>query len=222
MARPHRAVCAACQALNIRFIMQLSQMLAADVYRLKGRRCGVVEISVEILANRNFRPIYTLRLCQKLAAGGKISRMLLPIAKLLHRITTSFAGMDLPWQVDIGPGFAITHGWGLVISPRAKIGSNVTVFHGVTLGRSDWIAADGVRTPGYPVIENDVWLGPHSVVVGAVTIGEGSRIAAGTVVTANVNPKSLMAGNPASLKKVDCLPDVMNKVDLPAFFVSTK
>ncbi|MDO8412873.1 MAG: hypothetical protein Q7S51_03665 [Gallionellaceae bacterium] len=42
--------------------------------------------------------------------------------------------MDFPWQTKSGGGLALTHGWGLVISPGAKIGKNVTLFHGVTLG----------------------------------------------------------------------------------------
>ena len=70
---------------------------------------------------------------------------------------------------------------------------------------------DGVRESGYPTIQDDVWIGPNAIVVGNVTIGQGSRIAGGSFVSSDVPPRSLIAGNPAKIARADCLPDVMNK-----------
>ncbi|MGE3530751.1 MAG: serine acetyltransferase [Steroidobacteraceae bacterium] len=121
--------------------------------------------------------------------------------------------MDLPWATRISPGIALTHGWGLVINGGTRIGSNVTLFHGVTLGRRDRIAADGTRTIGFPKIEDDVWIGPHAIIVGDVTIGEGSRVAGGAFVTKDIPPRSIVQGNPAIIVKHDCIPDVMNRAE---------
>jgi serine O-acetyltransferase len=116
--------------------------------------------------------------------------------------------VDLPWRTQIAPGFRITHGWGLVISPGASIGGNVTVFHGVTIGQKDHISFDG-RVTTYPKIEDEVWIGPHAVIIGGVTVGRGSRIAAGTIVTKDVQPHTIVAGNPAQVIESNVLPDVV-------------
>jgi Serine acetyltransferase len=107
-------------------------------------------------------------------------------------------------------GLALTHAWGLVVSPGTRIGNNVTLFHGVTLGRRDRISREGDRSTEYPVLEDEVWVGPHAIIVGGVTIGRGSRIAGGAFVTESVPPYSVVSGNPASIVRSNCMPDVMH------------
>jgi serine O-acetyltransferase len=97
------------------------------------------------------------------------------------------------------------------------IGKNVTVFHGVTIGQKDNISFEGRETT-YPTIEDEVWIGPHAVIAGGITIGCGSRIAPGTIVTGNVEPYSIVGGNPMRVIKTDAPPDVVN----PAAFVEKK
>lgn len=162
------------------------------------------------VTHRIFRVAVTMRLCQGVAASHGLLRITLPILKLLHCIATRRAAMDLSWRTEIGGGLALTHGWGLVISPGAKIGKNVTLFHGVTVGRRDRISRDGERLTEYPVIEDEVWVGPHAIIVGDVTIGRGSRIAGGAFVTDSVPPHSVVVGNPSTIVKSDCTPDVKN------------
>lgn len=181
-----------------------------DLYRLKGR-VGLALLFRTALLSRNFRVIATLRLCQWLASGTALCRLLLPIARLMHKVSTHVACMDFPWKTHVGPGLAITHGWGLVVSPGVRIGRNVTLFHGVTLGRSDRIDSSGNRVSGFPVIEDDVWIGPHAVIVGAVTVGCGSRIGANSLVYDDVDSHCLIVGNPAVVKVRNCAPDVMNR-----------
>ena len=119
----------------------------------------------------------------------------------------------MPWRTEIGPGFVITHGWGLVISPEAAIRSNVTVYHGVTIGQKHEISANG-RVKSYPTIEDEVWIGTHAVIAGGVVIGRGSRIAPGTIVTADVEPHTIVGGNPMCVIRTDALPDVVNPARL--------
>ncbi|MCP5267227.1 MAG: serine acetyltransferase [Burkholderiaceae bacterium] len=189
--------------------------LKADTHRQYGR-FSMAALAKGFLANRTFRVLVSLRLCQGVSRANPLARLMLPPCKLLHRLTTSLAAMDLPWRTTVGAGLALTHGWGLVVNQEARIGRNVTLFHGVTLGRRDRIAPSGERLVEYPVIEDEVFVGPHAVIIGGVTIGRGSRIAAGAVITEDVPAHSVVAGNPAAVVKSGCTPDVMNPAPLPA------
>lgn len=185
----------------------------ADVFRVCGRT-GWRAAVVAIARYRGLRVMATLRLCQALQ-GSRLHPLLL-VAKALHRVTCHLATVDLPWRTSIGPGLALTHSWGTVVNGDARIGVNVTMFHGVTVGRQDRIDDQGMRTIGYPTIEDEVWIGPHAVIVGGITIGKGSRIAANAVVTFDVGPASIVAGNPAVITKTDCRPDVLNRYPIDA------
>ena len=189
---------------NARTVAEVPQVwwtsLKADTHRVHGR-WSLRLLVRSLLTSRTYRVLFTLRLCQ--ARWGVL-------AAPLHRFTCASAGMDLPRRTAIGPGLAINHGWGLVISAGARIGKNVTLFHGVTLGRRDRIDRDGARDIGYPTIEDEVCIGPHAVVLGAVTIGRGSRLAAGALVTESVPAHSVVQGNPAQVVRSGCQPDVMN------------
>ncbi len=142
----------------------------ADVVRLHGRYSFNLLIT-SFLFDRPFRPIFTLRLCQMLASTSTLWRLLLPLCRLLHGWMTHRAGIDFSWRTVVGAGFCITHGWGLVITPKAVIGRNVTVFHGVTIGRKDQILPNGERITTYPTIEDEVWIGPHAIIIGGVIVG---------------------------------------------------
>lgn len=187
--------------------------LEADTHREYGT-FSWTKLVKGALTRRTFRVIVTARLCRAVAESRGLIRVLLLPLRLLHRMATHSAGVDFPWQTSVGAGLAITHGWGLVVNPGATIGSNVTLFHGVTLGRRDRIAPDGTRITGYPVLEDEVWVGPHAIIVGAVTVGRGSRIGGGAFVTESIPPYSIVSGNPASIVKENCVPDVMNPAPL--------
>ena len=187
--------------------------LQADTYRQFGRSGALLTLQGAI-RSRTFRVVATARLCQVAHQAKGAGKWLLPVCKLLHRCAASMAGVDFPWQTKIGAGFALTHGWGMVMSPGAVIGRNVTLFHGVTLGRRDRINADGQRMTAYPTLEDEVWVGPHAIITGGITIGRGSRIAGGAVVSESIPPYSIVAGNPGKILKSNCIPDVMHPAPL--------
>lgn len=161
-----------------------------------------------LLIQRNLRALIIMRLCQAAATSRSVLRWMLPVLRLLHGIATHNAGIDLSWRTDIGAGLALMHGRGLVVNPNARIGKNVTLFHGVTIGQRDRIARNGERLTEYPVLEDEVWVGPYATIVGGITIGRGSRIAAGAFVTEDIPPYSIVQGNPATIVKRNCVPDV--------------
>lgn len=165
--------------------------LKADTIRKKGKYTFSYVLK-GYFTDRTYRPMVTLRLCQatgKSKYAGKLAHLFF---RYLHRCACHRAGIDLPWRTRIAGGFALTHGWGVVINTNAVIGKNVTFFNGVTLGQRDRISKDGKRFTEYPVIEDEVWIGPHAVIVGGVTIGRGSRIAGGAFVNESVPPTLLL------------------------------
>lgn len=186
--------------------------LKADTYRLCGR-FGWGLLLKQMAGNQAFRVAASLRLCQAAQQRSPALRWLvLPLARILHRMACQWAGIELPWQTQIAPGLALIHGRGIVVNVHSRIGRNVTLFHGVTLGQRDAIAKDGSRLTRYPVIEDDVWIGPHAIVVG-VTVGKGSRIAGGAYVYQDVPAYSVVLGNPGQIVKSNCTPDVVNRFE---------
>jgi serine O-acetyltransferase len=191
----------------------LKQAIQADVTRYRGKYRFWLIIHL-ILFDRTFRPVCTLRLCQWASSlSGIIRPFVLWPLRIFHRINQQLAGVDLPWQTRIGPGFRITHGWGFVINHGATVGCNVTVFHGSTIGQKDKISVNG-RITSYPTIQDEVWIGAHAVVAGGVVVGFGSRIAPGTIVTGDVEPYSIVGGNPMQVIRTNALPDVVNPAKL--------
>ena len=186
--------------------------LKADTYRTFGRLNRWLPLK-GMLLHPTFRVVMSVRLCQAAQRSSPVLRwLLLPLAKIGHRLACQLAGIELPWRTAIGPGLALTHGRGIVVNANSRIGSNVTLFHGVTLGQRDAIAKDGSRQTRYPVIEDDVWIGPHAIVVGA-TVGKGSRIAGGAYVYQDVPAYSVVLGNPGEIVKTNCTPDVANRFE---------
>jgi serine O-acetyltransferase len=199
--------------INTELQMNSWDAMKADTYRQFGQFSWGCLIK-GIIMNKTFRVVVTMRLCQFVRNSINVVPLSLSFFKALHHIAAHCASVDLPWQTKIGGGLCLTHGWGLVISPGAQIGNNVTLFHGVTLGRRDRISPEGERLTEYPVLEDEVWVGPHAIIIGGVTIGRGSRIAGGTFVTVSIPPYSVVSGNPAAIVKSNCVPDVLNQAPI--------
>ena len=100
-------------------------------------------------------------------------------------------------EAKVGPGVILEHyALGIVIHPQVEIGSNCRIYHHVTLASETWIGS-----PFKIRLGNDVTIGAHSIVVGRsntdLTIGDGSFLGAGAVLTKSMPPGEVWAGNPA-------------------------
>lgn len=110
-------------------------------------------------------------------------------------------GVEIPRSVEIGEGLELPHGaFGLVVHQSTKIGAQVKLFQGVTIGRADQYLRN-VPKGGRAVIEDGVVLGAGSKVLfrggETLTIGHGSVVGANAVVTSDVPPNQVWAGIPA-------------------------
>lgn len=182
--------------------------LKADTIRKRGKY-KLRYVVGGYFTDRTLRPLITMRLCQS-SRHWTLGKPLHLLFRLLHRSACNRAGIDLPWKTKIAGGFSLTHGWGVVVNQRAVIGKNVTFFNGVTIGKRERISRSGERSSEYPVIEDEVWVGPHAVIVGGIVIGRGSRIGGGAFVSENIPPYSTVMGNPSTIVKTGGVPDVKN------------
>jgi glycosyltransferase involved in cell wall biosynthesis/serine acetyltransferase len=101
----------------------------------------------------------------------------------------------IPYQAEIGEGFEVGYwGVGVVIHPRVKMGRNVFVSNGVTIGGRN-------ELPNVPRIEDDVFIATGAKVLGDITIGQGSVIGANAVVIRSIPPRCIAAGVPARITR---------------------
>ncbi len=113
---------------------------------------------------------------------------------------------DYGYNITLGKNFYANHGLVILDCAEVRIGSNVFVgpdcgLYTATHPLDAEERNKGIESAKPIVIEDDVWIGGKVCVVPGVRIGKGSVIAAGSVVTRDVEPYSLMAGNPARLKR---------------------
>ena len=116
------------------------------------------------------------------------------LGRWFSQIARNLTGVEIHPGATIGPGFFIDHGMGVVIGETAEIGADVTLYHGVTLGGTS--LEKGKR---HPTIGDRAVIGAGAKVLGAITIGEDSRIGANAVVVKSVPANSVVVGVPGQI-----------------------
>lgn len=116
------------------------------------------------------------------------------LPRWLSQVSRFFTGIEIHPGATLGEGVFIDHGMGVVIGETAEVGSNCTIYQGVTLGGTS--LSHGKR---HPTLGNNVTVGVNAAVLGAITIGENSKIGGGSVVVKDVPPNSTVVGVPARL-----------------------
>jgi serine O-acetyltransferase len=115
-------------------------------------------------------------------------------ARILSQIGRFFTGVDIHPGALLGRRLFIDHAMGVVIGETAIVGSDVTIYQGVTLGGTG--KQHGKR---HPTICDGVFIGNNANVLGDITVGENSRVGAGSVVLDDVPPNSTVVGAPAHI-----------------------
>ena len=119
------------------------------------------------------------------------------LARFVSHLNRALTGIEIHPAAQIGEGLFIDHGMGVVIGETAVIGDDVMLYQGVTLG-----GTSRLHEKRHPTLNDGVVVGAHAQLIGAVDVGEGARIGAGSVVVTDVPPYSTVVGVPGRVVAV--------------------
>ena len=121
------------------------------------------------------------------------------IARIISQFSRFLTGIEIHPKAKIGENLFIDHGMGVVIGETSEIGDNVTIYHMVTLGGiSPSINSNDQRgSKRHPTLMDNVVVGSGAQVLGPVVVGKNAKIGANAVVTKNVPENAVMVGIPA-------------------------
>lgn len=154
-------------------------------------RDPAIHSNMEVFLYPSFRAMLYYRRAHKHYEKGHFFR-----ARLISQRAVRKTGIEIHPGAKIGKGFFIDHGTGVVIGETTIIGDNVTLYQGVTLGGTG--KEQGKR---HPTIGNNVMISTGAKVLGSFTIGDNSKIGAGSVVLEEVPPNSTVVGVPGRVVK---------------------
>lgn len=109
----------------------------------------------------------------------------------IGRFTT---GIEIHPGAQIGRGFFIDHGMGVVIGETAEIGENCTLYHGVTLGGTSW-----AKEKRHPTLGDNVVVGSGAKILGPFVVGDGSKVGSNSVVVKEVPENATVVGVPGRI-----------------------
>ena len=121
------------------------------------------------------------------------------IARIISQFSRFLTGIEIHPKAKIGKNLFIDHGMGVVIGETSEIGNDVTIYHNVTLGGiSPSINSDNQRNlKRHPTLKDGVVVGSGAQVLGPVVVGKNSKIGSNAVITKDVPENAVMVGIPA-------------------------
>ncbi len=120
------------------------------------------------------------------------------LPRAIAYVTRAITGVEIHPAAQIGSGFFVDHGSGVVIGETAVIGDRVTLYQGVTLGGTGF-----QRGKRHPTLGDNVTVGSGAKLLGPIAVGDGAKIGANTVVVEDVPPGATVVGNPGHLVRVE-------------------
>lgn len=176
--------------------------------RVIRERDPAIHSSLEVFLYPSFKVMLHYRLAHRLYLSGHYF-----LARWISQRGVRKTGIEIHPGAQIGSGFFIDHGNGVIIGETTVIGDNVTLYQGVTLGGTG--KEHGKR---HPTVGDNVMISAGAKVLGSFTIGENSKIGAGSVVLNEVPPNSTVVGVPGRVVKRRDQPiprHTMDQVNLP-------
>lgn len=162
-----------------------------DEIEVVRERDPAIKSSLEVFLYPSFRAILWYRLAHKLFLKKHYF-----LARWISQRTARKTGIEIHPGATIGKGLFIDHGAGVIIGETAILGDNVTLYQGVTLGGTG--KEQGKR---HPTLEDNVMVSAGAKILGSFTIGENSKVGAGSVVLGPVPANCTVVGVPGRIVK---------------------
>ena len=179
-----------------------------EEFQVIKERDPAIKSPMEVLLYPSFRVMLSYRKAHKHYLKGHYF-----MARYISQRAARKTGIEIHPGATIGKGFFFDHGSGVIIGETAIVGDNVTMYQGVTLGGTG--KETGKR---HPTIGDNVMISAGAKIIGSFTVGENSKIGAGSVVLEEVPPNCTVVGVPGRIVKRDNVKiprSDMNQCDLP-------
>ena len=173
-----------------RAVMSFIKMIQDEI-KLIEERDPAIHSKMEVFLYPSFKVMLHYRVAHRLYEKGHYFW-----ARWISQRGVRKTGIEIHPGAKIGKGLFIDHGNGVIIGETTIIGDNVTLYQGVTLGGTG--KEHGKR---HPTIGNNVMISAGAKVLGSFTIGDNSKIGAGSVVLDEVPPNSTVVGVPGRVVK---------------------
>lgn len=161
----------------------------ADIVAVYDRDPACDRYILPLLFFKGFQALQAYRVSHQLWLEGRYD-----MARFFQMRISEVLGVDIHPAAKIGKGIMIDHAHSIVIGETAVVGDNVSMLHSVTLGGTGKEEEDR-----HPKIGDGVLIGAGAKVLGNIKVGYCSRIAAGSVVLAEIPPCKTVAGVPAKI-----------------------
>lgn len=152
---------------------------------------GVVFLTQGFWASCVYRVTTRMERARSLPVLGNLLHAL---GTILHKATEIVTGISLPPECEIAPGLFIAHFGPTVLHGAVRIGANCNLSQGVTIG----IAGRG-EDRGCPTLGDRVFVAPHALIMGKISIGNDAAIGGGAIVSKSVPDRGVAIGNPAKV-----------------------
>ncbi|MDD5312462.1 MAG: hypothetical protein PHO26_05440 [Dehalococcoidia bacterium] len=164
----------------------------AQTYALRGQKYSRVKIFFEsFIFKAGFQAVFLYRL-----SHWFFKRHCIYLAWFFSRLNQSVTGAEIEFNAEIGPALFIAHPSGIVVGRGTVMGSNITIFQGVTFATRSWHPDDINR---FPVVGDGCYFFAHCTVIGNVKIGNNCVVGAQALVSKDMPDGSLAVGTTADI-----------------------
>jgi len=178
--------------VSLRGLIRSDLCRFTQTFKLRGQSYSKWRVFFEsIMFKAGFQAVFLYRISHWLYRKG----YLYP-AWFLSRLNVALTGAEIEFNAQIGPGMFIAHPVGIVIGRGTVIGSDVTLFQGISFGVKSW-HPDSITK--FPKVGDNCFFFANSLIIGDVIIGDDCIVAAQAVVTRDMPGGSLAKGIPAKL-----------------------
>jgi len=182
-------------------------LVYSDLYRISGH-VSATSFVWHLLRGESFNYNFWMRTCSYAKSNKILKFSVYPFALIMLRHLRYKLGISISRETRIGSGFYIGHFGGIIVNGGCEIGKNCNISQEVTLGQ-----ANRGKNKGYPILGDNVYIGPGAKIIGAVRIGNNVAIGSNCVVTKDIPDNSVVVGIPGKVISQEGSKGYINRTD---------